>query len=460
MAKSNVEKFVAEFVGTFLLVLTVSCNVLAGNAVWAATSIAMVLMVGIYALGGVSGAHFNPAVTLAVALSGKMRDEDGPNDWGMAGLYMVFQILGGLCGSVTGFFLFNNSFNLAPGAGFDGTEAAAVEILYTFMLCFVVLNVACATATDGNQYYGLAIGSVIVAGGYAGGAVSGGAFNPAVALGIDLASVIQHGFGWSLAYVVFELIGAAAAALVFRVVRAEDFGGEKNGRPAKMVSEFLGTYFLVVTVGLNVLAKNSAAAYSIAASLMVMIYALWNVSGAHFNPAVTLAVLICGKRSHCLFTFTDAILYWVVQILGGLLAGLTYFAIYGATFPLGPGASHTWASAGVAETLFTAILVFVVLSVATTKTPSADMFGLAIGSCVTVGGYAVGKVSGGSLNPAVSWGLDTAHAVSPAEGVTWMNCLGYTAFELLGAILACGAFYLTRPEEFAGPEKAPLLKAK
>jgi len=367
------------------------------------------------------------------------------------------QILGGLGGSIIGSFLFNNTFNVAPQPGFHGSEAAAVEILYTFMLCFVVLNVACAEKTKNNQYYGLAIGFVIVAGGYAAGGISGGAFNPAVALGIDLSSVIQHGFGWSLAYVVFHFIGAAAAALVFRVVRPEDYKGQKN-RVAELTSEFIGTYFLVLTVGLNVLGKNSAAAYSIGASLMCMVYCLGDVSGAHFNPAVTLAVFVT-KRPHCSIDIEKMMLYWIVQILGAMLAGLTYFSIYGATFPLGPGAGHNWASAGVAEVIFTAVLCFVVLNVATTKQPSKDMFGLAIGSCIVVGGYAIGKVSGGSLNPAVSWGLDTAHAVSPAEGVTWMNCLAYTAFEFAGALVAAGAFYLTKPNEFDAASE-PLVKGK
>merc|ERR1719487_1524228 len=86
--------------------------------------------------------------------------------------------------------LFGTVFNLQPGKGFGWWEVMVVEVLYTFMLCFVVLNVATAKKNDGNQYFGLAIGFVIIAGGYAAGPISGGAFNPAVALGIDL-SVLE-----------------------------------------------------------------------------------------------------------------------------------------------------------------------------------------------------------------------------------------------------------------------------
>merc|ERR1712159_397930 len=102
-----------------------------------------------------------------------------------------------------------------------------VEILYTCMLCFVVLNVAVAEANNGNEFYGLAIGFVIVAGGYAAGGISGGAFNPAVALGIDVSSA-GLGFGWGFAYAGYELIGAALASALFRVVRPDEFGGSAD----------------------------------------------------------------------------------------------------------------------------------------------------------------------------------------------------------------------------------------
>merc|ERR1719506_1982616 len=110
--------------------------------------------------------------------------------------------------------------------------------------------------------------------------------------------------------------------------------------------------------------------------------------------------------------------------------------------PLGPVGSFGWGQVAVAEVVFTFVLCFVVLSVATTKTPSKDMFGLAIGSCVTVGGVAIGAISGGSLNPAVSFGIDTGNAV---KGGAWMNCLVYTGFEFVGAILAAGVFMVTQP---------------
>merc|ERR1719265_1221813 len=165
-------KYVAEFVGTYLLVFTVGCNVLSGSPVWAATSIACVLMVSIYALGGVSGANFNPAVSLTLGLSNKL-------EWKEVGIYCVVQLIAGICAGLSYAALFWKAFNLGPAPGFTWAEAGAIEVLYTFMLCFVVLNTATAAKNDGNQFFGLAIGFVIVAGGYAGGGISGGAVNPA-----------------------------------------------------------------------------------------------------------------------------------------------------------------------------------------------------------------------------------------------------------------------------------------
>eukprot|EP00913_Durusdinium_trenchii_P026057 g24444.t1 len=314
-----VAKCTAEFVGTFLLIFTVGCNVLGGSPMWAGVSIAFVLMVCIYALGGISGGNFNPAVSVTLGLS---KTIGGPGlDWKTVGMYSGVQCAAGVLAGVSYSLLFGKTFNLAPAKGFSWYHAGLCELLYTFMLTFVVMNVAAAkkNATEKNQYYGMAIAFSVVAGAYGAGAVSGGCFNPAVALGIDLSSA-GLGFGWSIVYIGFELLGAAMAATLFKVVRPEDFGGEKS-QITELVSEFLGTYMLVLTVGLNILGKSKAAAFSIAASLMSMIYALGDVSGAHFNPAVTVAILASGRCPE--LTPAKAGTYAGVQIAGGIAAALT-----------------------------------------------------------------------------------------------------------------------------------------
>lgn len=444
-APGKVPAYIAEFLGTYLLVFTVGCNVLHGDPTWAVTSIACVLMVSIWSLGGVSGANFNPAVSLALGLSGKL-------EWLDVGVYCVVQLVAGICAGLSYMALFWQAFNLGPAPGFSWWQAGLVEVLYTFMLCFVVLNVAATKKNEGNEFFALAIGFVIIAGGYAGGGISGGAFNPAVAFGIDVSSAVWSlGFGWCFAYLGFELLGAILAAGLYRVVRPEEFDGTEEaekpkyeyGTGSKLCSEFLGTFFLILTVGLNVLGKSPAPVWSIAASLMCMIYALGNCSGAHFNPAVTLAILCSGRK---LIGAVEAVMYMVVQILAGVAAAFTYAGIHkGDTFALSPGQGFHFGHVATAEIVFTFVLCFVVLSVATVKKPFKDMFGLAIGSCVTAGGYAIGAVSGGSLNPAVSWGIASANIL---EGGHFWQCLVYTGYEFVGAGLAAGIFMLTHGDEY------------
>merc|ERR1719463_748769 len=341
--------------------------------------------------------------------------------------------------------MFGESFNLQPTKGHTLVQPGLAELLYTFMLCFVVLNVACSKFhADNNQFYGLAIGFVIVAGAYSGGSVSMGCFNPAVAFGIDVSSA-QFGVFYCFVYTVFELIGAAMAAGAFMVCRgAQEEAGDNEvddveiPMSAKVLSEFLGTYFLVLTVGLNVLSGSAAGAFSIAASLMCMIFALGSCSGAHFNPAVTTAI-VCAGRGKC--PPKEAAMFIPVQIVGGICAAFTYsFLMNGETFALKP-AAYKWSQAITAELVFTFVLAFVVLSVATVKNALSQYFAFAIGMCVTVGGFAIGKISGGSLNPAVSIGISSSHIIN---GGGFWPCLVYTLVEIVAGAFAAGVFMLTQ----------------
>eukprot|EP00747_Dinoflagellata_sp_TGD_P161766 gnl/TRDRNA2_/TRDRNA2_178636_c0_seq1.p1 gnl/TRDRNA2_/TRDRNA2_178636_c0~~gnl/TRDRNA2_/TRDRNA2_178636_c0_seq1.p1 ORF type:complete len:478 (+),score=72.72 gnl/TRDRNA2_/TRDRNA2_178636_c0_seq1:79-1512(+) len=446
----------AEFIGTFFLVFTVGCNVLTGSPVWGVISIAFVLMVMIYALAGVSGANFNPAVTCSLILTSKMEP--------LRGLaYTVTQLIAGLIAGEFAKWLFSNTVNKLALAEPSGRVGLA-ELLYTFMLCFVVLNVAATKKNQPNQHYGIAIGLVIVAGGYGAGAISGGCFNPAVALGVKVDFL-----RW-LFYTAFELLGALVAVLLFMVMRPEEFvdglfhcstqdyehvGNEAKDKSAfskfeKLLedngiitglSEFLGTFFLVLTVGLNVLAGSPAAAFSIAASLTSMIYALASISGAHFNPAVTVAILASG-RGKC--SVIQAVGYIFAQICGAICAGFMYVYLADKdAFTLGPGATFTANQAAVAEGFFTFVLAFVVLIVATSKDPLGDLYGFAIGACVTVGGNAIGNVSGGHLNPAVSLGMVISSQAGDAGAIAL-----YLTAQIVGGVLAAGAFRLLHAEEY------------
>merc|ERR1719235_1673314 len=235
-------------------------------------------------------------------------------------------------------------------------------------------------------------------------------------------------------------MGAAIAALAFSVVRT---WGIRTLR-TKLIAEFIGSFFLVLTVGLNVLGNSRAAPWSIAATLMCMIYALGDISGGHFNPAVTVAVVVAGRDK---VSGHDAGLYALAQCLAGIVAGFVVCGMeYGKTFSVAPGPGHTWFQAMLAEFFFTLLLALVVLSVATIKTPLRTFFGLAIASCVTAGGFAVGKVSGAYLNPAVTLGValvDLIHNASFHHGAV------YAVLEILGGVAGAALFKLMRPGEYS-----------
>jgi len=451
--KTLIPKLSAEFVGTFFLVFTIGCNVLSGQSVWAGVSIACVLTVMIYALGGASGANFNPAVSLALGLT-----KDLP--WPLVGCYAVTQLLAGVVARICYTIMFGGkSIVLQPTEGHLLWQAGLAELLYTFMLCFVVLNTACSKEHAGkDQFYGIAIGFVIVAGAYSGGSISMGCFNPAVAIGLEGSTGLMAPFYWAC-----ELVGAALAAVLYKVVRPDQEPKPDRLLPSlvkepapllpRVVSEFLGTFFLVLTVGLNVLSGSPAGAFSIAASLMSMIFALGSVSGAHFNPAVTVAIMCSGRD--CI-SLKDGGIYIAVQIVAGIAAAFTYAALMnGKTFGLRPDGS-TWPQICIAEFVYTFLLAFVVLSVATIKKVPhgsdgsippvlSQYFGFAIGMCVTVGGCAIGKISGGSLNPAVSVGIAGSHILNGGMGVP---CLPYVLVEIAAGAFAAGVFKVTQPSEY------------
>jgi aquaporin Z len=164
-------------------------------------------MVMIYAGGHISGAHYNPAVTLGVHLRGRCPASDVLPYWGA-------QLLGAVVAAwIVGFALKG-----APVSPFNAPVLGAflAEFLFTFALVYVVLNVATAEATEGNSYFGLAIGFTVLAGAFAVGQVSGAAFNPAVAIGAAMRGMLLWSSMWL--YIIAELLGGAAAAFAFKAL--------------------------------------------------------------------------------------------------------------------------------------------------------------------------------------------------------------------------------------------------
>jgi aquaporin Z len=450
-------RYIAEFIGTYVLVLTVGCNVLGKTGEVAVLSIAFSLMIMIMALGSVSGGHFNPAVSVALALCKQA-------NFGMkeAVTYSLMQILGGIAAGFTYYiFIFHETFNLQPSHEHNVFAAFGVELLYTTFLVYVVLNCASdrlCSDKGKNHYTALAVGSTVLAGGYTCGHISGGTFNPAVAIGIDIASA-HRGIGWCAAYLGIHLLASALAAVLFRVTRSSEFsmpqkmrdeGGESGARDPrrrsdKFVAEVIGTFFLCVTVGLAVAAK--APVIPIAGALLAVVYALGDVSGAHVNPAVTVAIDVAqGGRKADVFQVNLSAMYIGAQLIGALLGFVVATAISGHSFHLQPRNDEA-TSAALAEFVATTVLGLVVLSTATVARPSfenigAQIHGLAIGFTIFGLGMAIGPVSGGSLNPAVSIAIDVNHWIWGGAKESGSRAMMYMFAELAGGA-AAGALFST-----------------
>ena len=179
-------RYVQELVGTFFLVLTIGCTVIGSPAgVIPPLAIGSVLMVMIYAGGHISGAHYNPAVTVAVFLRGRCAAADVVP-------YFVAQLAGGLAAAAVATFL-RGSPSAPPFMATSVPIALVAEFLFTFALAYVILNVATAKATSGNSYFGLAIGFTVLVGAFAVGDLSGGSFNPAVAVGGTVMGLFSSG---------------------------------------------------------------------------------------------------------------------------------------------------------------------------------------------------------------------------------------------------------------------------
>lgn len=205
----NFRKYIVEFIGTFFLVFAIGMiAMLPGNGVIAAIAIGLVLMVMIYAGGFISGGHYNPAVSLAAALRGALPAEDFVP-------YVVSQVLG----AVSAVLLIGLLTDIPEMTicTYSMSQILIGEFLFTFLLCFVVLSTTTSRETEGNSYYGFAIGSTVTIGAFiAGGVICYGAFNPAVAIGLWM---LKLSCMWlTIITILANIFGAIAAAYIYRYV--------------------------------------------------------------------------------------------------------------------------------------------------------------------------------------------------------------------------------------------------
>lgn len=204
------KKYITEFIGTFFLMLTI---IMSKNPI----AIGSVLMIMVYAGGHISGAHYNPAVTLAVLIRKRIKINEAIPYW-------VSQVAGAVVSALLCYFIFgqkgSNDCNLYVLPFSETIKSLLAEILGTFALAYVVLNVATTKANAGNSFYGLAIGFTVLAMAFAFGNISGGAFNPAVAIG----QAVAKNFCWEhiWIYLVGCFGGAVLAAWIFNMNNPDD----------------------------------------------------------------------------------------------------------------------------------------------------------------------------------------------------------------------------------------------
>src|SRR5881227_4089751 len=206
-------KYIAEFIGTFFLVLTIGCTGIgASSGVIAPLAIGAALMVMVFAGGHISGAHYNPAVTLGVLIRGKVNVTDVVPYW-------LAQLAGSAIAALIVSKILRAGVAVTPITPQVG-PALLAEFLFTFALVYVVLNAATAEGTSGNSFYGLAIGMTVMTGAFAVGDISGGAFNPAVATGISLMGISSWANIWL--YLVANFLGGAVAPFAFKAINPSD----------------------------------------------------------------------------------------------------------------------------------------------------------------------------------------------------------------------------------------------
>ena len=206
-------KYAVEVIGTFILVFTVAAASFAGS-VFTPLAAGAALMVMVYAGGHISGGHYNPAVTMAALVRGRIGIRDAIPYW-------IVQCAAGVVAAVVARAVVNPAAvkTLTP-SGHALAAVAVVELLFTFALCYVVLNVATSKDQVGNWFFGLAIGFTIAAGAFAVGGISGGLFNPAVSLGAATGGLVAWSTIW--VYLVVQLVAGVVAGLAFRSLNPTD----------------------------------------------------------------------------------------------------------------------------------------------------------------------------------------------------------------------------------------------
>ncbi len=464
----NLQIALAELIGTFFLTFYVSATKISNSTGAAPYAIGIGLVVLVYTFSQISGGQLNPAVTLGLLVRGKLTLHEAYHCWGA-------QFSGALLAGLVCYAMYGDKWDQIgyPSVHDPDLQLHAMcgEMLQTFALVSVVLNTATTRAQEGNSYFGLAIGFVVLSGALVVGNITGACFNPA----LSVLTLLHGDYADVWVFVLGPLLGAAFAGLVFRVTNPGEWDQENDPvvdvvrrvvpgfhvnpdegfvrMAAKLAQEWVGTFYLTYTVALT---TNSSTVVggnvAVGAMLTAMVYSGGAISGGHYNPCVTLGLFLRGQlvKSKGALPLLDTALYVVVQVAAAFAAGAC--AAY---------VNDGWASiaaphinlldcsdfgAMFAEFLFSYLLVLAVLCCATVaKVEGNGYFGLAIGLVVVSGGVTIGDFSGGCFNPAVAIALPLLKSAG-ISGIGW-----YVFGELLGSVAAVGTFaflyYGQNPDE-------------
>mmetsp|Transcript_14963 Transcript_14963/g.17935 ORF Transcript_14963/g.17935 Transcript_14963/m.17935 type:complete len:468 (+) Transcript_14963:66-1469(+) len=437
-----------EFVGTFFLCLTIT---LSADSALGPLAIGAMLMSMTFMGGQISGAHYNPAITFAVALTGKL-------SWMKASYYAATQVAASFIAGIVGGVIAKGE-GLTPGypSVAPGRHISAIicEFLFTFILAKVVLNVAGHSQRPNNSFYGLAIGLTVFSGIVSVGDISGGAFNPAVGTGLP---VMQGSFLDVTVFWIGPMLGAFTAALFFWATNGDEFALESYvPKPSAAIRglspyimEAVGTFFLTFVISMS--SNSLLGPLSIGAILVAVVFMSGHISGGHFNPAVTAAVYSTGA-----IEFRKGCFYIVSQFVGSLLAaGVARFLMgWRMGYPTIAGGAASIPAALLLEMLGTFALVLTVFH--TSVGPSKkelqfgeddgenSFYGLAIGMVVFALITLAGGVSGGAFNPAVGTTL-------PFLAGDFMDFWLYWIAPVIGALAAAGVFTITHGNKDAFSE--------
>ena len=418
----------AEFTGTFFLAFFISSNSVSQSAAPYAIGFGLIAMIYIFA--GISGAQFNPAVSVALLATGNVSIFE-------ATYCIIAQLLAVLMAGLIGWGLYDDIWS---DVGYPQVhdknkrpQAFVAEMVLTFALVWSVLNFANNKQIAHNSFYGMTFGFLVTSGALVIATISGACFNPAVAILTLLHGVYNDMWVFALG----PMAGSIFASLVFL------FEQQIDPFYRKFTTEFIGSFYIAWIVALTSNSENAGGYLALGFMTSSMVYSCRHNSGGYLNPSVTLAVYIRGlfERPQVLKLW-ECGLYMLVQILAAFsAAGVAIYVNDGVdkiAYPTIYTEFYTEKAALVLQMIFSFALVITVLHTATNSSyiKHDDYFGFAIG-CVTIGcSLSYGSVAGGALNP----GLSAALSLVTGRHIDqiWIYIVG----DFIGAVAAAGMYYV------------------